>query len=58
MRCLFEWAKDVAAGDSITESMMSCVINNVTTDRDEQEIIIDALRNNTDIYSIEEGGAR
>lgn len=51
MRCLFEWAKDIAAGDSIEESLMSCVIDNITTIPDEQEWLLDALRTNTSIFS-------
>lgn len=49
MRCLFEWAKDIAAGDSVFESLMSCVINNVTTIPDEQEWLLMAVKDNTTV---------
>lgn len=52
MRSLFEWAKDISFGDSVIESMMSCVINGITTNEEEQSLLISALHDNTEIYDL------
>lgn len=53
MRSLFEWAQDVSFGDNVIDSMMDCVINKVTTNPTEQEIILEALHDNTAIFDME-----
>jgi len=51
MRCFYEWCQDVEAGEDMRESLAECVINNVTTNADEQEILFDTITTNTTLLS-------
>ena len=55
MRDLFDWARDISFGDSVIESMMEDVINGITTDQAEQELLLDALHDNTSIFELDSG---
>lgn len=51
IRNLVEWARDVKYGIDIKTALMRNVIQSVTSDKKEQQIIIDDLHANTSIYA-------
>lgn len=51
MRCFYEWCQDVDAGENMKDALAECVINNITTNDDEQELLYDIVSTNTTLLS-------
>ena len=53
MRSFIEWAKDVARGQNVLSSLMTCVINKMTTNPTEVMYLNEAVENSTNLSSFE-----